>query len=537
MAYEKFSNGGGYGGGSRGAAGGGGGYRGGRGGGGGGYSNGTSRGSSGAKLRNVEWSTAKLSPIVKNLYHEHAAVSRRSQAEVDMFITENEVILEGTSIPRPIFHFNESTFPDPIVTLLSCHFQQPTVIQSISWPVALSGRDMISIARTGSGKTIGFMLPAIIHTMRQVPRARGDGPTVLVLLPTRELAQQVEEVSKEYCKSMGLSITCLFGGASKGPQAGDLKRGVDVCIATPGRLLDFLETGTTNMMRCTFLVLDEADRMLDMGFEPQIRKIVSQIRPDRQTLMFSATWPKDVRALAADFQVDPVFLNVGSLELSANHNIHQHVEVIDEFEKQGRLFQLLEHIMKQPECKTIIFTDTKRKADDLTRGMRRDGWPALCIHGDKNQSERDWVLNEFREGKTPILLATDVAARGLDVSDIKFVINYDYPNNSEDYVHRIGRTGRRDQKGTAYTFFTRENGPKAKDLIKVLEEAKQIVSEPLRYMAENSFGKSGVKRSFGGDFAGGKGATGPPKRGRYDANGGAAGGFGSGGAGGFGPRW
>ncbi|KAL3082856.1 hypothetical protein niasHS_010658 [Heterodera schachtii] len=547
----------------------------------------------GSKLRPVDWARQNLNPIKKSLYHEHASISRRNQAEIDMWLTENECTLQGTNIPRPIFHFNESGFPDPIVHLLSVHYHIPTTIQSISWPVALSGRDLISIAKTGSGKTLGFILPAIVHTMAQPPRRPNDGPGVLVLLPTRELAVQVEQVAREYCKLMKLDVTCCYGGAPKAGQANDLRRGVDICVATPGRILDFMEANTTNMRRCTFLVLDEADRMLDMGFEPQIRKIVGQIRPDRQSLMFSATWPKEVRSLAADFQVNPVHLNVGSLELAANHNIQQHVEVIDEYSKQGRLFELLDHIMRQRECKTLIFVETKRKADDITRNMRRDGWPALCIHGDKEQKEREWVLSEFKESKTPILLATDVAARGLaesenelvvhkkgrpgrvavdvrwwgfgriglgrtrrpsvgcpidvlclwlrftrlmaihlcvirrrdggggghthkngqpqsfrkaplcprfvkivvqhgvrkkvDVSDIKYVINFDYPNNSEDYVHRIGRTGRQDKTGTSYTFFTQQNAPKARDLIKVLEEAKQIVPDRLRELSESGF--------------------------------------------------
>ncbi|MFH4976462.1 hypothetical protein AB6A40_003171, partial [Gnathostoma spinigerum] len=282
--------------------------------------------------------------------------------------------------------------------------------------------------------------------------------------------------------------------------------------ATPGRLIDFLESGRTNLRRCSYLVLDEADRMLDMGFEPQIRKIVSQIRPDRQTLMFSATWPKEVRSLAADFQRNQAFLNVGSMELSANHNITQIVEVVEEHQKKERLLSILSHVTEESENKTLVFVETKRKADELTRMMRKDGWPVLCIHGDKNQNERDWVLKEFKSGKASILLATDVAARGLDVNDIKVVINYDYPNNSEDYVHRIGRTGRCDNKGTAYTLFTSANAKCARDLIKVMQEAKQNIPPQLMNCAFNggimsSGRKFGFKRSFSGTYGG----SGPKK--------------------------
>uniref|UniRef100_A0A915DRV6 Uncharacterized protein n=1 Tax=Ditylenchus dipsaci TaxID=166011 RepID=A0A915DRV6_9BILA len=225
-----------------------------------------------------------------------------------------------------------------------------------------------------------------------------------------------------------------------------------------------------------------------MGFEPQIRRIVEQIKEDRQTLMFSATWPKEVRALAADFQANPVFLNVGSMELSANHNIKQHVEVMGEYDKLERLSKLMQGIVKEKEKKTIVFVDTKRKADEITREMRQNGTKAFCIHGGKAQSERDWVLNEFRSGKAQLLIATDVAARGLDVSDIK-----------------IGRTGRSNQTGTAYTFFTQGNGAKARDLIKVLEEAKQTIPAELAQMGNrgprygnNSNRGGGNGRGFGG---------------------------------------
>lgn len=231
--------------------------------------------------------------------------------------------------------------------------------------------------------------------------------------------------------------------------------------------------------------------MLDMGFEPQIRKIVDQIRPDRQTLMWSATWPKEVRQLAEDFLRDYTQINVGNLELSANHNILQIVDVCMESEKDHKLIQLMEEIMAEKENKTIIFVETKRRCDDLTRRMRRDGWPAMCIHGDKSQPERDWVLNEFRSGKAPILIATDVASRGLDVEDVKFVINYDYPNSSEDYVHRIGRTARSTNKGTAYTFFTPGNLKQARELIKVLEEANQAINPKLMQLVDHRGGGGG----------------------------------------------
>ncbi|VDD89816.1 unnamed protein product, partial [Enterobius vermicularis] len=467
----------------------------------------------GDMLKPIDWDQENLRPLQKNFYRQHKAVSARNEYDINLWYQENQVTLEGKEIPRPVFEFAEANFPGEIANILYANFQKPTTIQSISWPIAMSGRDIVSIAKTGSGKTLSFILPGIMHTLGQPPRSHHEGPSVLVLLPTRELAQQVQEVAKDYCAAMGLSLTCLFGGSPKVTQARDLKKGVDIVIATPGRLNDFLEVRATSLRRCSYLVLDEADRMLDMGFEPQIRKIVSQIRPDRQTLMFSATWPKEVHNLARDFLIDPAKLTVGSLELAANHNITQVVEVMNESGKQRRLMTLLNDIMNQPECKTLIFVETKRKADNLTRFMRRDGWPALCIHGDKGQSEREWALSEFKTGKVPILLATDVAARGLDVDDIKFVINYDYSNNSEDYVHRIGRTGRCEKKGTAYTFFTPDNASKARDLIKVMEEANQTVPDALYEIAKsyNSYSNNdyyGAKRprfdNFGSRQNGGR---------------------------------
>jgi len=280
--------------------------------------------------------------------------------------------------------------------------------------MALSGRDVVGIAETGSGKTIAYCLPAILHINAQPLLAQGDGPIVLILAPTRELAVQIQQECTKFGKSSRIRNTCVYGGVPRGQQIRDLQRGVEIVIATPGRLIDMLESGKTNLKRVTYLVLDEADRMLDMGFEPQIRKIVDQIRPDRQTLMWSATWPKEVQRLAHDYLKDFIQVNIGADGLSANHNISQIVEVISESEKRERLLYHLEKaIANEDGNKTLIFTGTKKTADEIVAFLRRDGYPALGIHGDKAQGERDWVLNEFKTGKAPIMVATDVASRGI----------------------------------------------------------------------------------------------------------------------------
>jgi len=408
-----------------------------------------------------------------------------------------------------VYHYLQicvSDFPDYIEKEIKrAGYEKPTPIQAQGWPIALSGHDMVGIAQTGSGKTFGFSLPGIIHCNHQDYLQRGEGPIVLVLAPTRELAQQIQEVVDQFGKSSRLKNTCVFGGAPKGPQLRDIENGCEIVIATPGRLIDFLEMGKMNLRRVSYMVLDEADRMLDMGFEPQIRKIFEQIRPDRQVLMWSATWPKEVRQLAHDFlHKDYIHINIGAQDLSANHNILQIVDVCEEHEKETKLARLLEEIGSDQTAKMLIFTETKRKADELTRVMRRDGWPAMCIHGDKQQKERDWVLGEFKTGSTMILVATDVAARGLDVDDVKFVINYDYPNNSEDYIHRIGRTGRKGNSGTSYTLFTPSNAPKARDLVAVLTEAKQVVNPKLQELtSRGGYGGRSNFRSGGGGRGGG----------------------------------
>lgn len=359
-----------------------------------------------------------LPKFEKSFYKEDPAVTNRPESEVAQFRKEKEITVQGKNVPRPVTTFDEAGFPTYVMSEVKAQgFPHPTPIQSQGWPMALSGRDVVGVAETGSGKTLTYCLPAIVHINAQPLLSPGDGPIVLILAPTRELAVQIQGEISKFGKSSRIRNTCVYGGVPKGPQIRDLARGVEVCIATPGRLIDMLEAGKTNLRRVTYLVLDEADRMLDMGFEPQIRKIIGQIRPDRQTCMWSATWPKEVRQLAADFQKDFIQVNIGSMDLSANHRIQQIVEVVTDFEKRDRMSKHLETIMNDKENKVLIFTGTKRVADEITRFLRQDGWPALSIHGDKQQNERDWVLNEFKTGKSPIMVATDVASRGIGMID------------------------------------------------------------------------------------------------------------------------
>ncbi|XP_075164327.1 ATP-dependent RNA helicase p62-like [Haematobia irritans] len=495
-----------------------------------------------SSLCDVNWTEYNLSPFQKDFYKEHPITRNRTAQEVERYREDNEITVRGPA-PNPIMYFDEACFPDYCMNEIrrQC-YNQPTPIQAQSWPIAMSGNNLVGIAMTGSGKTLAFILPAIVHINHQPPLQRGDGPIALVLAPTRELAQQIQTVANDFGSVTHVRNTCVYGGSSKNRQMQDLQSGVELVIATPGRLLDFLSSGVTNMRRCTYLVLDEADRMLDMGFEPQIRKIMGQIRPDRQILMWSATWPKEVRQLAEDFLGNNyIQINIGSLELAANHNIRQFVEVCMESEKGQRLKGLLSEIYDQPQPgKIIIFVATKKKVDELSRFIYGFGVRVGSIHGDKSQTDRDNVLNDFRLGRTNILVATDVAARGLDVDGIKYVINFDFPQSSEDYIHRIGRTGRKHSTGTSYAFFTRKNVKCAKALIEVLREANQNINPDLQYMANNADNimhkdrlmKKG--RGMGGNRSGAGGGGGGGGMGGSRGGGGGLGGNRSGGGGGMG---
>ncbi|CAG9793788.1 unnamed protein product [Diatraea saccharalis] len=407
------------------------------------------------------------------------------QKNIDVYRNEHNVTIIGKDVPDPYTDIGSSQFPDYIKNFLKEQgFEKPTVIQALGWPIALSGQNFVGIAQTGTGKTLSYLLPAVMH-VKETDGKRGRGPRVLVLAPTRELARQIEEVAKDFERLLGIRCACIYGGANRNKQAELLQSGVDIVIATPGRLNDFLVSKVTNLSRCTYVVLDEADRMLDMGFEPQIRQALEGVPLERQILMFSATWPKEVQYLAEDYLGEYVQVNVGSTELSANHNIKQHIHICEQEEKLNKFKSIMHDISGDGFGKILVFTNTKKFVDNLTMMLRRNGWPAVGIHGDKSQMQRDTVINKFKFAKTNILVATDVAARGLDVDGITHVINFDFPNTSEDYIHRIGRTGRQENKGVSHTILTSENERQAKSLIAVLREANQEVPQELEDMARN----------------------------------------------------
>lgn len=364
---------------------------------------------------------------------------------------------------QPLPLFSTCPFPATLQQEISkAGFIKPSQIQAYSWPIALRNMDVVGVAATGSGKTIAFLFPAFMHILNN--RIGSRDPTLLVLAPTRELAVQIEKEAQRFGTSSNLRAVCAYGGQPKGDQLRQLRMGCHCLIATPGRLNDFLEMKAIRLDSIAKLVLDEADRMLDMGFEPQIRKILKEVPLRRHTLFFTATWPKEVRKLAEDFLNKPWQVQIGNRdELKANQDITQIVKLVNSaYEKNSVLDSIMrEHKIIDPsfEGRALVFAATKRMCDELERNMRRMV-NVTAIHGDKNQQQRDEALDNFRAGRVKVMVATDVAARGLDIKGVVLVINFDPANNTEDYVHRVGRTGRAGQKGTAITLLTPDQAHK-----------------------------------------------------------------------------
>ncbi|PLX84186.1 MAG: ATP-dependent helicase [Desulfuromonas sp.] len=410
--------------------------------------------------------------------------------------------------------FSELELAPPILqAIAACGYNEPTPIQAKSIPEVLAGRDVLASAQTGTGKTAAFMLP-VLQRLSVLNKGPKGAPRVLVLTPTRELAAQVTDATRNYGKYMRVRSAVILGGTPYGPQFRDLGRPIDLVVGTPGRLIDHLERGSLDLSRLEVLILDEADRMLDMGFKEDVEKITGKAPADRQTLLFTATLDRTMADLARRLLKDPARIDIAGKKVTLDQ-IEQRLHVADSLEHKKRL---LNHLAADDAVtRAIIFSATKRDADTLARDLNTQGHRAAALHGDMNQGARNRTVRDLRHGKIRLLVATDVAARGLDVNGISHVINFDLPMSAEDYVHRIGRTGRAGATGTAISFA--RSGDDALRLQRIERYISQAVPrevipglEPTRPLLAPSKGRPGNSskgRSFGAKkYAGGNGGTG-----------------------------
>jgi ATP-dependent RNA helicase DBP3 len=413
-----------------------------------------------AKPKNDVAATSSEPAAESGAYQESKELAQLPQSDIDAFLTKNVMtIVDPTPAARklrPITNFKYLPIPESQRAPFA-NFSAPTPIQAATWPFLLSGRDMVGVAETGSGKTLAFGVPCVRY-ISSLPKDKQRGIKAVIVSPTRELAVQIYDQLVALATPAGLQVVCVYGGVPKDPQVAACRK-AHIVVATPGRLNDLIGDGSADLSKAEYVVLDEADRMLDKGFEEAIRQIITQTPKKRQTLMFTATWPPSVRELASTFMNAPVKITIGdnvSGELRANVRIKQEVEVVDPRGKEQRLLQLLKQYQsgKNKDDRILVFCLYKKEAMRIENFIRMKGFRVGGIHGDLSQDKRSASLAAFKDGQVPLLVATDVAARGLDIPAVKLVINVTFPLTAEDYVHRIGRTGRAGKEGLAITLFT-----------------------------------------------------------------------------------
>uniref|UniRef100_A0A8C3V565 Probable ATP-dependent RNA helicase DDX46 n=1 Tax=Catharus ustulatus TaxID=91951 RepID=A0A8C3V565_CATUS len=410
-------------------------------------------------LEPVDHGKIEYEPFRKNFYVEVPELAKMTQEEVNVYRLELEgITVKGKGCPKPIKTWVQCGISMKILTALKKHgYEKPTPIQTQAIPAIMNGRDLIGIAKTGSGKTIAFLLPMFRHIMDQRALEEGEGPIAVIMTPTRELALQITKECKKFSKTLGLRVVCVYGGTGISEQIAELKRGAEIIVCTPGRMIDMLAANNGEES------LHYLGRVLVIL---SVMRIVDNVRPDRQTVMFSATFPRAMEALARRILSKPIEVQVGGRSVVCS-DVEQHVIVIEEENKFLKLLELLGHY--QEKGSVIIFVDKQEHADGLLKDLMRASYPCLSLHGGIDQYDRDSIINDFKNGTCKLLVATSVAARGLDVKQLMLVVNYSCPNHYEDYVHRAGRTGRAGNKGYAYTFITEDQARYAGDIIKALE--------------------------------------------------------------------
>lgn len=436
------------------------------------------------QLALVNHAEVTYAPFTKAFYIEHPAIAAMSDEDARLQRKAMGMTVRGRHVPRPIVTWEHAGLSSLLLSLLDkAGFAQPFAIQRQALPVLMSGRDLIGVAKTGSGKTLAYVLPMLRHVLDQPPLQPGEGPMAVIMAPARELVTQVAGVAKLFAKHLQLRVAAIYGGASVTEQIAAIKRGAEIVVCTPGRMIDMLTLNGGRLLdlrRVTYMVLDEADRMFDQGFEPQIMRILGNTRPDRQTALFSATFPKQVEQLARKTLASPVEIVVGGRSVS-NASIDQSVEVRDAATKFRRLLQLLGQW--HDHGRILVFVDTRERADLLFAELLRAEYPCLVLHSGMDQYDRENSIAEFKHGEKRILVATSLAGRGLDVPDLILVVNYCAPSHLEDYVHRIGRTGRAGRHGTAITFITPDEAAYSPDLVRALKESNVQVPAELAAMA------------------------------------------------------
>ncbi|XP_060562674.1 uncharacterized protein LOC132722235 isoform X3 [Ruditapes philippinarum] len=449
------------------------------------------------------------------------------------------VEVTGREAPPCIQSFDDAGIYDTFLgNVRKAKYEKPTPVQKYSIPIISAGRDLMGCAQTGSGKTAAFLLPVLSGMMKAGLSGSSfsavQEPQALVVAPTRELATQIYMDARKFAHGSMLRPVVLYGGTSVGYQLRQVEQGCHILVGTPGRLLDVFGKGKVSLGKIKYLILDEADRMLDMGFGPEIKKIISDFempgKTERQTLMFSATFPEEIQKLASEYLNDYLFLSVGVVG-GANTDVSQHVFEVDRLQKRDKLTEILN---ESGSDKTLVFVEQKRNADFLASYLSQSGFPATSIHGDRLQREREEALEDFKKGRAPILIATSVAARGLDIPFVKHVVNYDLPQSIDEYVHRIGRTGRCGNLGKATSFYTHDSDSgMAKALVKILTQASQVVPEWLETYGQGSVSTAGYI-PMGGKFGGKDIRKGMPKTRDEGENPTFGGGFGGGFTGGMG---
>ncbi|KAG9069195.1 hypothetical protein KI688_010092 [Linnemannia hyalina] len=439
-------------------------------------------------LPRVDHSRQNYVEIEKCFYEEHEDIAKLGDEQVRQIRMDLDMRVSGADAAKPCISFAHFGFEEALMeTIRRAGYSEPSGIQQQAIPVALSGRDIIGIAKTGSGKTAAFLLPMIVHIMDQEELDKGDGPIGVVLAPTRELADQIYSEAKRFAKAYGLRVAVVYGGASKQEQFKTLRSGVEILVATPGRLIDMIKIKATNFKRTSFLVMDEADRFFDLGFEPQVRSICDNIRPDRQTVLFSATFQKRVERLAREVMTDPVRISIGNVG-QINSDVTQVIQILkDDTLKWKWLLERLQEF--EALGSVLIFVSRKNGVVELTENLKNMSVRCECLHGDMVQQERDKAVHDYKNRQFPTLIATDVAARGLDIKSIRTVINYDVARDIDSHVHRVGRTGRAGDKGTAYTLITDKDDRFAGELDKA-PEAIDGTRE------EEGEGMQGISESF-----------------------------------------